>query len=149
MTTNQLGNLIYGVVAHALGLEEEARQYGRGEYLPGHLLGKHGPDVNWKMRPEKETAFDIGIDIAEVLDKWHEVPRFPDRPGQRFSDHFRRLFSVLTQNNVNGGYPINKTSPNCTPSDTVFSGPNTDPSTHQSPGIADDGNIRDREARQC
>jgi RHS repeat-associated protein/uncharacterized delta-60 repeat protein len=62
--SNQLGNLMFGIVAGLLGLTEDARSYGRGDSIIGKLGGATGPSQNWKDAPWKESAFDAGVAIA-------------------------------------------------------------------------------------
>ena len=67
IATNQLGDIMYGIVAVDLAQVAEARNYGRGNF-PWYyrLLGATGPSGPWAEpgMAYKETAFDIGVEFA-------------------------------------------------------------------------------------
>jgi hypothetical protein len=54
ITTNQLGNIIFGVVASELGISPFAAYF-----------GINGP-ANWPENPEKAVAFMIGKELADL-----------------------------------------------------------------------------------
>jgi len=105
VSTNQLGNIMFGVIAQLLGLVDEARNYGRGTQSPRwiyDLFGATGPVPNWTALGQayRETAFDIGILVARG----------------------RNLCDLM---DVNPQAPVDETGRCCTPCFARFTGPQT------------------------
>jgi hypothetical protein len=68
MFTNQLGNIMYGIIAIMFDLVEQSRNYGRGN--PNWIqrkLGATGPSIPWTKDPSKETAFDVGLCLQRTI----------------------------------------------------------------------------------
>jgi RHS repeat-associated protein len=56
---DQLGNIMYGIIAQELDLVEAARNYGHG-HGPGTWI-YNGPKTPWGKARFKETGFDLGV----------------------------------------------------------------------------------------
>jgi hypothetical protein len=89
---NQLGNIIYGVVASMMNLVDQARKYGRGTLTPARAVGANGPTTNWQKLPGKEEAFNVGVNLQK-------------NPAQSLCDAMKQANLPQLQYDVNGMQP--------------------------------------------
>ncbi len=118
IATNQLGNIMYGIIAVDLTQVDEARNYGRGN-IPWYyrIVGATGPTNPWTVPGEayRETAFNIGVQFA-------------------------RTGSGCALLNVNPNAPVDQGTASCTPCSAEFKGPHT--SFNTKPLVDPAGNLR-------
>lgn len=115
--TNQLGNVIYGILAQEVDLVAEARAYVQGRY--SLLIG--APDPLWNAPGEayRQTAMDIGVQYAAT--------------GQ---------YAGLM--NMNPGAPVGggPFTLSCAPCSAKWDGPHSDPNAARNPNIDPQGNLK-------
>ena len=127
--TNQLGNIMFGIIAEQLGLTDNARRYGRGDLR----FGRDGPSSNWRDSPKKELAFNVGVCIHQKLfsnSLLHQPGVVTRIPPWRFC---QTMFDCLTTENawfIHNG---------CTPCNVQWNGPHTN--FDEKPLVDDSGNV--------
>ena len=146
ISKNQLGNIMYGIMAHDLQVETEARAYGQGRFKV-RGVGK-APDPNWLVPdhgPYRAAAFELGLKYAEktawdksdvklmegYVKRAFRAPYVKDEVTYDGANVRARITDDLTM----GGLSY-------TPSTVKYMGPPTDLDNHKAWGIASDGNIK-------
>jgi RHS repeat-associated protein len=66
LATNQLGNLIFGVIARATGRILESYWYGMG-FLYDSGLSSTKPSDDWRAKPEKAAIYRVGLTVGGLV----------------------------------------------------------------------------------
>jgi RHS repeat-associated protein len=147
VTMNQLGNIMYGIMAVDYDLVVPARRYGQGKFRVeintrlGHL--KQGINDPWTVPgdgPARAAAFELGVEYAQKV-KWNETDK----------EAIRRMLNELAAQSYEAPTTVNEQNrahidDNCPgglkPSSAVYTGPQTDIQNHKAYGIDASGNTK-------
>jgi hypothetical protein len=141
--SNQLGNIIYGIVAADLDLVGNARAYGQGKHIAVILGIKEGPLPNWLVPGQgyRAAAFELGRYYAEKVRSGDEDAELLKKLMDRgFRAPFVENGRLIDGANIRSRVDDNISNLNLKPSTVKYNGPNTDPLTHKAYGINDSGN---------
>ena len=138
---NQLGNIMFGIIAEDLHYATWARLYGQGKTKLGPLTGPKEPWLVPDVGPPRAAAFELGVKYAQKV-PWDQTNR--ELMKGYVTRGFRAPFEKDGQRvEKNRARITDRTPPGLLPSKAVYHGPQTDILDHKAWGLLPSGEIKE------